>query len=470
MRRLSFTEIFGFAAIVVLALRKGGMAGDPGVGWHIATGLRTILRFEIPRTDPFLYPSPTSQWVHTQWLGDVIFAVIYAIGSWPALELVTIVIGWLICFLLLPRGLKYAGQIEAFLGVFAALLLFSVQWFLRPVIFSFLFFTILFRLLNPRFKVNLRFVPLLFLLWANIHPAFVLGFLILGARVISDFVNKKEVKGIMATASLSLLATFINPYGLSLHMQIIGLAADRYFQNLNSEWLSPIYMEPTFFPHFIVSLIVLWLCLKPLLVGPNFYEKLSALVFLVMSLNGRRYIPFFSIPAAYVIAYSASHSVWLTTGTTMERIRQRFSPKLSIPLSGIALYILVFYVAITKHFPGRTAYDSSMEAFLPNGFQNDLKACRSSGGDNIFASPNYGGAISFLSEGNLHPFIDDRNELNGKERYQQYFEIMYAFPGWKKRLENEDCVLLVENAPLQHYLDEKNGWRKESKTLYVRTH
>jgi hypothetical protein len=112
MKRLSATQLLGICVILTLCLRHGGIAGDPGVGWHIAAGERMLASHELLQADPFLYPPVEVPWINTQWFGDIIFAAVKRAGGWLALELMTIAAGWCICFVMLPRTLAGGGVPE----------------------------------------------------------------------------------------------------------------------------------------------------------------------------------------------------------------------------------------------------------------------------------------------------------------------------------------------------------------------
>src|SRR5262249_19935446 len=75
------------------------------------------------------------------------------------------------------------------------------------------------RLLNEP-RSNLRYVPLLFLAWANLHGGWVVGLGVLGvwsaASMLSPTTRRQPPLTLLAIVALAALATLLNPYGTGL--------------------------------------------------------------------------------------------------------------------------------------------------------------------------------------------------------------------------------------------------------------
>src|SRR5690606_30220521 len=127
-----------------------------------------------------------------QWLGDLTLWKMFQMGGYPLIYSAIIVI-----YLATYFGILYWGIVPLVSAPFAALLasffafkLGLVHFILRPVVFSFPFFAavtiILFRAYErimhgkPLPAWIYAALPALFLLWANIHPSFVLGLVLIG--------------------------------------------------------------------------------------------------------------------------------------------------------------------------------------------------------------------------------------------------------------------------------------------------
>src|SRR5205823_10871017 len=114
--------------------------------------------------------------------------------------------------------------------------------FARPHVLSWLLTVIWFQLLDSSetaletaapAKQDRRFLwlPLIMLLWANLHGGFLLGIVLCGLYLIaglirysSDIGDRQKVgrwlKRLAVASVFSLLATLVNPYGYKLHVHI----------------------------------------------------------------------------------------------------------------------------------------------------------------------------------------------------------------------------------------------------------
>src|SRR5262249_31678268 len=117
------------------------------------------------------------------------------------------------------------------LAVFAS----SIHFLARPHVLSWIFTVIAFWLLET-FEVRgdrrlLLWMPLLMLLWVNLHGGFLVAFVLQGIYLVgawagrSDDVHRQSevwqrIPVLLLTGLLMLVASFANPYGHKLHVHI----------------------------------------------------------------------------------------------------------------------------------------------------------------------------------------------------------------------------------------------------------
>jgi hypothetical protein len=436
--------ILGAIVLSAVTFQNRGMAGDPGVGWHLVTGLAILRDGVVPATDPFGTGRP---WIHTQWLSDAGMGAVFELGGWPGLELAAILIGFLSCFVFLPlclRRLKL-GSFPIAVGALVATFLFAIQWIVRPVILSFLLFGVVFVVLNPRQRLRryqLFLIPL-FMLWANLHPAFLFGFLPFVALGLSQLVEG-NFRGAGRTAllgSASFISTGVNPYGFNLHLQSFALSGSRFFQNLHQEWLSPDFHLIDFSPLLLASGLILHILVFTR--HGNSFERVVLALLLIFSLQGRRYAPFMTIPLGYFAA------VLVAAQLPAERFKLLNRQENVAPLCLALAVMLLLYVGYFGHLPGRSAESSDpLLVVAPK-----LERCKKHGGRRVLASPDLGGAVIFHG---LTPVIDDRNELYGEEAYRRYLDYVNARSGWREIFKeySPDCVIREKGAPVNYFLSD----------------
>ena len=149
LKKIGIVELLLILITLAVVVQHRPFAGDPGVGWHLKSGEIIASEQTLIYQDPFLNPAPESEWVHNQWLSDLVLWIVYRVGGWPALDLLTIITFLSAYFFVLAPMLRLVGiaEMSVLSILLLALLSGSAQWILRPVLFSFLFFAIVYRLL-----------------------------------------------------------------------------------------------------------------------------------------------------------------------------------------------------------------------------------------------------------------------------------------------------------------------------------
>jgi hypothetical protein len=79
----------------------------------------------------------------------------------------------------------------------------------------------------------------------------------------------------------------------------------------------------------------------------------------------------------------------------------------------------------------------------------------------IFHSYDWGGYLTWHGWPKVLNWIDDRNEVQGKERVEEYFTILRTEPGWEEALAGVDLVCVESGASLTYRLAERPQQWKE---------
>jgi len=212
---------------------------DPDVWWHLRTGQWILEHGSIPRVDLFstLQGKP---WAPYSWAFDAGLALLYS-G-----------LGYFGVFVLYPVGMVLAlsalvvGMVRelelgpwASLGTTAAVLgAISPIFSPRPGLVTVLLFAaqlwILLRAMRTGGWRGLALLPVLYLLWANVHVQFIYGLLALGLFVLAPlarrlwpgFESGEQPAAGKRWAVLAAcgLATLINPFGPRIYATIVGFA------------------------------------------------------------------------------------------------------------------------------------------------------------------------------------------------------------------------------------------------------
>lgn len=201
--------VFAYLSIVILFVAIGyfllsANIWDYDFWWHLATGRYIVETRSIPSTDPFsftsqlsenssLYPGREHFILSQYWLAQVIFYGLYQVfgfagigGLRAAIVLLTL---YLIYSSLRRSGaMFYIAYIFTFVA-FLGMLKFSGE---RPVLFTLLGSVLVFVAIDGYERERSGFfylLPLVMLLWANLHGGFILGDAIIMVFVITEIMK-----------------------------------------------------------------------------------------------------------------------------------------------------------------------------------------------------------------------------------------------------------------------------------------
>lgn len=333
-------------------------------------------------------------------------------------------------------------------------------------------------------KFNWRFfcLPILFLLWANLHPGFMVGVILLAIWLVALIVKLigKRISSLyffsaVVASGLSVVAALVNPFGYELYASIFKLTRDPYFMNLNVEWLRTDFHD-TFFLPYLVSIILVLLLVMTKPTALSFFEVLSSSIFLFLSISYRRYIPFWAIVTSVIIG-KAVHSFFLFLSqcnscsaaiiSLRNRVRAGFSAiaykerdttRYAYTLS--LILVLTVITGLTAHIPFLQSRRLGLDSYFPADAVAQLKENKNLG--RIFHTPDWGGYLTWVLWPQQKAFIDDRNQINSKELYEDFFAIDQGRDGWKDVINkyNFQWILTAPKSKISSLLSSpSSGWQ-----------
>jgi hypothetical protein len=222
---LRFPNLLSILLIGLLALNYVAPFADLDFAWQIRTGQRIMETGSPQPAESFSYTIPGEQVPDFEWLYEVILYWVYSgfgFGGLKFLRVVLVAMPLVLVALHLRRqGIRRHG---IFLAILAAVFILSTVWNLRPLFCT----TIGLLLLTCRLHDHCTgkrplpgWLPLLMLLWANLHPGVIIGQGLLVMVLIWEWLNvriqlnqpldKLSLRRLTVIGSISLLATLICP-------------------------------------------------------------------------------------------------------------------------------------------------------------------------------------------------------------------------------------------------------------------
>ena len=455
---------------------------DAGIGWHIRAGQLILAMRSVPHTDPFSSTMQGKTWYAWEWLFDALVAFFHHFAGLNGIVFVSALLIACTFALVLRRMLaRGANPLLSILVLLLALAASSVHLFARPHIVSWLLTVVWFGVLE-RFEddgktVNLLWLPLITLLWVNVHGGFLVGFVLLAIYFASSFLKwiaalkdddgalAQRVQALSLAGTLSFAASFANPYGYRLHIHIYRYLTDRFLMDHIDEFLSPNF-------HGLGQKCFAGMVLLAVVAAAMARRKIGLSHLLVMlfaiyaGLFAARNIPVSSILLALIAAPLVSD--WLR-GTTGDREVALGARWLAARIDSFGLRMAALDSRLRGHvWPavaivmglwvcghgGRVGPAHWMDARFdptrfPVGAVDFLE--RSGAHEEVFCPDRWGGYLIYRLYPQVRVAVDDRHDLYGAEFLKYYLKIVHGEPGWENVLDGLHAGLVL--VPAQSTLD-----------------
>jgi hypothetical protein len=218
------SHVFSFLALLIALALLAPTAADADL-WGQLTYGRDIARHAwVHTTDPYSFTSDRP-WINHEWLSVLIFWAVYAVAGAPGLVTLKLLVACAIGFCVLTVWERYTLSPK-----WRDALLFITAWGLwplfstiRPQVFSLGLLAALLLILErfrERQQRTLFLLPLLFVLWVNLHGGWLVGAGVLVLFVLCTLfdrnTNRQSRLLLIAAAAASAAGTLINPYGLQM--------------------------------------------------------------------------------------------------------------------------------------------------------------------------------------------------------------------------------------------------------------
>jgi hypothetical protein len=452
--------LFAAFAILVFLASSYKITGDDDFFWHLATGRYIVETKVVPDTDIFGFATQGVEWIPFEWGWDVLTYGLYKIAGYNTILVFRSLAFVFIFFLFFSLLRKFkVNSVVSWLVLFTLLVAIMDRLSPRPHVITYIFFvTIIYLLVTFKYMDRdknfrkLYFLPLIFLIWGNMHMGVLAGGLFLFIFTITETIiyyypkkfSSNEIKPLLLpqlkllwiVSVLSAVVLLINPHGIHTYIYAYDHTKMKMLETVN-EWRNP--FDTFFGAGFIVLLYKIFL-FGGLLILTYAYIKKDLLFALV-------YIGFFfySIRA---IRFTVDYELIIVFffAVTLNYFALRLSKS---KIWGQVLILSTLYICYLV--PSGKIYESMRyyrvfgwginDDFIPIQLFDFMKQ------NNIEGTPynhfGTGGYLVWNFPGQKN-FIDSRN-LND-DIYNEYNSIMSKAPGYEKKIEkyNFDYVIYLD--------------------------
>src|SRR5260370_10944122 len=281
--------IVALAAILLMACFSTEVA-DSDTFWHLQTGKYLLERHQLPIRDPFSFttylgkPLPMEETVRAynltfEWLAQIMIYMAYAMGGFGGLVLWRASLMTAFCGL---AGLWAWRHSQGFYRSLAAAFVtgFVASYFSSDRPYQITYLLVVATILILEYRRWMWLLPPMFLVWANCHGGFFLGFVVLGAYCAESlwqrFRGKPETgeRRLWLVTAVCVPAAFLNPNGF-LTLYILAAYKQSSLMSTIYEWQKPALGPPSFLNLLLLAALVVlvWQGRRPppvdwLLLGP----------------------------------------------------------------------------------------------------------------------------------------------------------------------------------------------------------
>jgi tetratricopeptide (TPR) repeat protein len=435
------------------------------IGWHIKAGEYIVTNWKAPGLDIFSYTAADRPYLDSHWLFQVVVYTVYALLGVYGLNLLIVLIAGAV-FIILFRCVGFMGNpyIASYFFVLA-ILAGSDRLIIRPELFTFLLIaTYLYILHKHGCGRKLYLLPLLQILWVNMHGLFVLGLVMVLCYIIGGLASWKlrlpfewnkvgalDRKGFLRLVlvfGLMVLASFVNPYGhrLAFFPATLFIEVSKLTEVVSafiSEQQSPFSNNPQLNREAILFYKLLAICSMLTFMFSyrrlNLSQSLLFAAFFYISTLAVRNITLFAIVAAPIAVYNMGSG---RASFDIPGYLRRFHIGSFLRWGasvGIVLFMVYYLLSVFSNDyylrNGSSLRNGAglSEVSYPKGAIDFVQRNGIKG--NVFNTPRFGGYFIWRSFPRQKVFSDTRFGFYGYEFYKKY-SAMLDNPGYFNAVAN----------------------------------
>lgn len=473
---------FILPAFILCAFLHGSarLLMDGDTGWHIRTGEWILQHGTVPKTDIFSFTKPHEAWFAWEWGWDVLFALIHRASGLAGVAFVNACILCVVSALLFRLVRRCCGNhvlslVFTLVGISGS----SIHWLARPHLFSWVLVLVFLHVLLSAEQGNLKllwWLPLLTVLWTNVHGGFFVGILLISISAAGEMCKAvfgekaswasayANARPYLVCAAACAAATLVNPYGWHLHQHIFSYLSDSRLLDRISEYQSVSFHHggALFFEGMLLcGAGAIWWCVQK----GRFAAALAILLWAHLALLSGRNIPLFLL-----IASPWAACMFQDIFGAME-----WSPRFAKVAAGIreacremapfermerwhlvsVLTVLLLAVTFASAKPGSQPHFDEKQ-FPIEAVPNLASLSKS----RIFTYDQWSDYLIYRFP-QTKVFMDGRSDFYGSDFVDIYLGTINAAYNWETHLSRfgVDTVVVKTDAPLAAVLKQSPKWR-----------
>lgn len=424
--------------------------------WHLKAGEYMISNKIILTKDVFSWFATqyNLSWISHEWLFEIlIYGMKVLFGNYHIIIYCSLTLLLLQLILFLGNKKKYLKNIPfTIVWIIIGIIFLGNTLMPRPHMFSYIFVALslylLFDLLKNENSKKIYFLPLITLLWANVHGgssnlSYILCFIffLLGqfsfslGKLEAKPMSKIQLKKYFLVMLLCVLAILCNPHGIDLLWYPYQNMQDSFILKTISEWRASnanLLSDLAIFAFFGMWLFIIFKSDKKL----QLLDGILLATFAFLALKSVRFWPFAYIASSFIIF--------------------DYIKKLKIDKKYNLLFLLasIFICIIVVIMPKGNIVENLNEGVVDESF---IEVIKEEQPQKLYNYYDYGGYLIYRD---IPVFIDGRADLYSKHNYRDYYYLSKLEGDFIRILEHYkfDMFLIDKGTPLATYLSEKEEY------------
>ncbi|HEX3747249.1 MAG TPA: hypothetical protein VHW09_25105 [Bryobacteraceae bacterium] len=383
---------------------------DSDFWWHLKTGQYIVQKHALPVPDPFAYTTAGAGEAYGgeavtryfnlthEWLAQALFYLVWRTAGFGGVVLFRAALLAAMCGLVGLTAWRRCGGFYRSLAASCATAALAIRFALdRPYLITFLLLAATIAMLE--YRRWLWLLPPLFLIWANCHGGFFLGWLVLAAYCAEALWQRSaDARQLCLVSAISVLLSGVNPNGFRIFEVLLYYRSSSLTKNL-LEWARP--------PWFAFNeFTALWI---------------AAALLMALAWRRVRVVDWILLAAFLAAAFSAQRNTILVGLIAPVAIVSYFPWKRALgPLVPFAASLVLIGGAMAASW-GSAFQLRAAEWRYPAGAADFLLAHHVGG--HIFNTYEYGGYLIWRLWPEQQVFIDGRSL--SESLFQDYGRILY---------------------------------------------
>lgn len=456
--------------IALAAVAQATAVGDNDLWWLLKTGEYMVATGMFPTSDPFTWTAQGLPWINHTWGFELVLYGVYAVLGLAGLAVLQVLFALAtfgVMYWTLRRDAVPAPWALALIGLAAVIT--KGFWAPRPQVVTYLGLAILWAILwdyREGRSDHLTWLPVLMVLWANLHGGFFLGLAVIAVVLVGQVVDRLfDVRGdavggprlrrLAAVGVACLAAALVNPFHVRALTFPVQVSLDATAKDFIIEWFSPAFQHPELRP--FEGLLLFLLAVQPAARRlPRLADVVLLVAFIHITLDATRNIPPFVIvltPVAGrlgVEAWARLRGV-LGVGSAIPRAR-------AAALLALALLVgLVWFRDLGPRLPGMVRPGWGVAQGFPVAAADFLAANPLQGA--MFNDYGWGGYLTWRLFPRYRVFIDGRIAIFPADVREDFVAVNNVEPGWQEALDRRGInLILVRTGTALSAVLREAGW------------